>query len=115
MQRVDVGTAAPDWPACIDGEVWGTSTDSVVRVDPRTGRVLSRLGLGETLEEAAAGPDGLVWVTDKQHSRVYRLDRTGTSVVDSFPAGPGAFALAQSGEAMWVTSFAGADVRRYDP
>jgi streptogramin lyase len=115
MQRVDVGVVTPDWPTCIQGVVWVTTTDSVVRIAPRSGRVLSRLRLGETLEEAAAGPDGLVWVSDKQHSRVYRLDPTGSNVVDSFPAGPGAFALARTGEAMWVTSFAGSDARSYVP
>ncbi len=77
--------------------------------------MLSRLRLGETLAHAAAGPDGLVWVTDKQHSVVHRVDPEGRAVVDSFPAGPGAFALARAGRGMWVTSFAGSDIRRYQP
>jgi hypothetical protein len=86
----------------------------VLRLDARTGRVLSRLRIGDTLADAAAGPDDLVWVTDKQHSVVHRVAASGRSVVDSFPAGPGAFALARVGDSMWVTSFAGADVRRFD-
>ena len=58
---------------------------------------------------------GLVWVTDKQHSTVHRLTPDGERVVDTFPAGPGAFALARARDAMWVTSFAGSDARRFVP
>jgi streptogramin lyase len=113
MQRVSVGTATPRSQMCIRGVVWVTTLDTVVRVDARTGRVLSRLRIGETLGQAAEAHDGLVWVTDKQHSVVHRLTPDGRLVMDSFPAGPGAFALARAGDAMWVTSFAGSDVRRY--
>jgi streptogramin lyase len=113
VRRVTVG-ATPEWPHCIRGVVWVTAPDSVLRLDARTGRVLSRLRIGDTLADAAAGPDDLVWVTDKQHSVVHRVAASGRSVVDSFPAGPGAFALARVGDSMWVTSFAGADVRRFD-
>ena len=59
--------------------------------------------------------DGLVWVTDKEHSLVRRVTPDGRAVVDSVVAGPGAFAVARLGDAMWVTSFAGSDVRRFDP
>jgi streptogramin lyase len=113
MRRIDVGVAEPRDPTCIRGVVWVASPDSIVRIEPRSGRVLSRLHVGETLGEAAEAPDGFVWVTDKQHAQVHRLTLDGT-VVDSFPAGPGAFALARAGDSMWVTSFAGSDVRRFD-
>ena len=36
------------------------------------------------------------------------------TVVDEFPAGPGAFAVVSAAGAMWVTSYAGSDVGRYD-
>ena len=115
MRRIPVDSTAPGWPHCIHGEVWVITPDSVLRVHARTGRVLSRLRLGETLAQAVAAPDGLVWVTDKQHSAVHRVHPPGLKVVDSFPAGPGAFAIARAGGSMWITSFAGSDVRRYDP
>lgn len=115
VRRFSLKVIAPGWPQCVRGDLWVTTPDSVLRLDARTGRVLSRLRLGETLAQAAAGPDGLIWVTDKQHSVVHRVDASGRSVVDSFPAGPGAFALARIGDSMWVTSFAGRDVRRFDP
>ena len=114
MRRIDVGTAAPRDPICIRGVVWVTSPDSIIRLEPSSGRVLSRLHVGETLGEAAEAPDGLVWVTDKQHAQVHRLTLEGNVVVDGFPAGPGAFALARAGGSMWVTSYAGSDLRRFD-
>ena len=115
VRRVPVGATDPRRPRCIDGVVWVATPDSVLRLDPASGRVLGRLYIGETLGDLAAGPDGLVWVTDKEHSLVYRLSADGRSVVDSFPAGPGAFALARTGDTMWVTSYAGNDVRGYTP
>lgn len=115
MRKVEVVDEAPGWPTCIRGVLWVTTPDSVLRVDPRTGRLLTSLHVGETLADAAPGPDGLVWVTDKQHSVVHRLTPDGRHALDSFPAGPGAFALAREGRAMWVTSFAGADVRSFVP
>jgi streptogramin lyase len=113
VDRVDVGTASPREPECVRGELWVATPDTVLRLDARSGGVLGRLQLGETLATVAAGPDGLVWVTEKEHSRVYRLTADGGSIVDSFPAGPGAFALARTGSRMWVTSYAGSDVRAY--
>ena len=113
VRQVDVG-ATPEWPHCIGGRLWVTTPDSILRLDPGTGRLLSRLHIGETLADAAAAPDGLVWVTDKEHSVVHRVSVNGRSVVDSVPAGPGAFAVARLGKAMWVSSFAGSDVRRFD-
>jgi streptogramin lyase len=115
VERVDVGAGTPSSPRCVRGELWTTTADSVVRLDSRTGAVLARVLVGGTPADIAAGPDGLVWVTDKERSLVFRLDPAGTRIVDSFPAGPGAFALARLRGSMWVTSFAGADVRRYDP
>jgi hypothetical protein len=54
-------------------------------------------------------------VSDKEHSVVYRLDPTGSKIIDSFSAGAGAYALVRTGDTMWVTSFAGSDVRAYTP
>jgi len=115
VERVDVGAETPSWPSCIHGELWVTTSDSVLRLDSHTGAVLARVHLGGTPADTTAGPDGLVWVTDKERSLVFRVDPTRNAIVDSFPAGPGAFSLARLGNSVWVTSFAGADVRRYDP
>ena len=113
VRRVPVGAPEPRRPRCIGGAVWVATPDTVLRVDSSSGRVVARLRIGQTLGDLAAAPDGLVWVTDKQHSVVYRVDPTELTIVDSFSAGPGAFAPAQAGRTMWVTSYAGSDVRGY--
>jgi streptogramin lyase len=115
LQRVEVGAQTPGWPRCIGGELWVTTLDSVVRVDPESGTVRARIRLGGTPADAGAGPDGLIWVTDKERSLIDRIDPRTNKLVDSFPAGPGAFAFARVRTSMWVTSFAGTDIRRYDP
>ncbi len=115
IRRVDVGTTTPGWPRCVQGDLWVTAPGAVLKVDAATGKVLARLHLGGTPAEAAGGPDGLVWVTDKERSLVYRIYGAQATVTDSFSAGPGAYSLARAGEAVWITSFAGADIRRYSP
>jgi streptogramin lyase len=114
VRRVDVGTANPSWPRCIRGTLWVTASDTLLKVDGGTGKVLARLRLGGTLAEAAEGPEALVWVTDKERSLVHRIYAAQATVTDTFEAGPGAFALARAGDSMWITSFAGRDVRRFD-
>ena len=115
-QRVDVGVRAARWPRCVRGELWVTTEDTALRLAPRTSVVRAQFRLGSTLAEAAAGPGRAagVWVTDKEHSRVHRLDPVAGQVVDSFLAGPGALALESFAGSVWVTSFAGSDVRRFD-
>ena len=115
-RRVDVGVRAARWPRCLRGELWVTSEDSALRLDPSTGAARGRFRLGSTLAEAAlgAGSSAGVWITDKEHGRVHRLDPVAGQVVDSFPAGPGALALEHFAGSVWVTSFAGSDVRRFD-
>jgi streptogramin lyase len=114
IARVRVGTKSPRWPRCVRDELWVTTMDSVLRIDPRSEAVTARIHIGGTPVEASAGPDGLVWVTDKERSLVFRVDPRTNAVVDSFSTGPGAYAMARVGPAMWVTSFAGSDVRRYE-
>jgi streptogramin lyase len=113
MSRVDTRVDAPAWPRCVRGQLWVTTADSVLRVDPRSGDVLARIEIGGTPVESSAGPDGLVWITDKERSRVFRIDPATNAVVDSFAAGPGAYAMARIRDSVWVTSFAGSDIRRF--
>jgi len=114
LGRVDVGTANPSWPRCVRGILWVTASGTLLKVDAGNGTVQARLRLGGTLAEAAEGPDALVWVTDKERSLVHRIYAKQATVTDTFEAGPGAFALARAGDSMWITSFAGRDVRRFD-
>jgi len=115
-RRVEGRVRSPRWPRCVRGELWVTTEDSALRLAARTGAVRGHFPLGGTLAEAAAGAEraASVWVTDKEHSRVHRLDPAAAQVVDSFTAGPGALALEHFAGSVWVTSFAGSDVRRFD-
>lgn len=114
-RRIGVRATGPGWPRCAGSELWVTTPTGVLRLDRRSGKVRARVRLEGTPAEAAAGPDGLVWVTDKERSLVHRIHAPRAKVVSSFSAGPGAYSLARVGGSMWITSFAGADVRRYDP
>lgn len=112
-RRVDVVVTTPRWPRCVRGQLWVTTESELLRVGSRTGELLAHIPLGETLAEAAAAPDSTIWVTDKQRSLVHRIEPTQGLVLDSFPAGRGALSLARLGSSMWISSFAGADVRRF--
>ena len=91
---------------------WVTTIDSVLQIDPRRAKFFGHYELGGNVPaEAAAGPDGLVWVTDMERSLVHRVDPVNRHLVDAFAAGP-AYALARTGGAMRITSFAGSDVRQ---
>jgi streptogramin lyase len=120
MRRVDVGVSTPRMPRCIEDELWVTTEDAVFRASPQTGEVRAQILLAGTPAEAglarsASGGVPVVWVTNKERSLVYRIDPGSGRVVDSFPAGSGALAQEVFAGSVWITSFAGSDVRRYDP
>jgi len=119
-RRVDVVVRNPRMPQCIDGELWVTTENAALRVSPRTGEILGHFQLGTTLAEAGPARSGIggaraIWVTNKERSLVHRIDPVSGHVVDSFPAGAGALAQARFGGAVWISSFAGTDVRRFVP
>lgn len=119
-RRVDVVVRTPRMPQCINGELWVTTETAALRVSPRTGELRGHFTLGATLAEAgpatrADSGAGAIWVTNKERSLVHRIDPGSGIVLDSFPAGPGALAQARFAGSVWISSFAGSDIRRYDP
>jgi YVTN family beta-propeller protein len=117
VERVPVGESSPN--LFVDGtaDLWVVASggDLLVRVDPDTKRVRARLPIGRTLGHGAGAPDGTIWVPDKEQNVVYRIDPRGNRVIDTVPAGSGAFAAAKAFGSMWVTSYAGQDVWRFHP
>jgi streptogramin lyase len=114
VSRFPMGALRPGWFAAGTNDLWITAADTdVLHVDPSTGRVLGRLHVGRTLAQGAAAPDGTIWIPDKEQSLVYRIDPLHERVLDSFPAGPGAYLALGAFGSMWVLSYAGADVRRF--
>ena len=112
-RRADVVVEGPGWPRCLRGELWVTTPRAVLRVAARSGELRGHIELGGTPAEAAA-VERTVWVTDKERSVVHRID-PGFGRADSFRAGPGAYSLVHFAGSMWISSFAGSDVRRFDP
>jgi streptogramin lyase len=116
VRRFDVGEQAPRVFVAGTRDLWVQADGRhLVRVDPETGRDLAHMQFGKTLAEAATAPDGSIWMPDKEQNVVYRIDPRRPAVIDSFGAGRGAFVALRAYGSMWVTSFAGTDVWRYDP
>lgn len=116
VDRIDVGVPAPRGFVAGTKYLWiQANTGDLVQFDPVARRVLTHLEVGRTLAQGAVAPDGTIWVPDKEQNIVYRVDPGRRRVVDSFPAGPGAFVTLRAYRSMWVTSYAGRDVRRFRP
>ena len=112
--RVLVGVKAPSHFLATTSAIWIVNDgDTIVRFDPKTGAVLGTTHLGRTLVQPASAPDGTIWVPDKEIDRIFRVDPTTGTVVDSFPGSDGAFTALRSFGSMWVTGYAGADVWRF--
>jgi streptogramin lyase len=116
VDRMDVGVRAPGWFVAGTKDLWIQANDGdLVHLDPVGLRVLAHLHVGRTLAQGAAAPDGTIWMPDKEQGVVYRIDPGRQRVLSSFPAGPGAYAALRAYGSMWVTSYAGSDVRRFRP
>jgi streptogramin lyase len=116
VERFPVGERAPGWFAAGTRDFWiQAGGGDVVHFDPVQRRVLARLQVGRTLAQGAAAPDGTIWMPDKEQSVVYRIDPAKERVIDSFPAGAGAYVALRAYGAMWVTSYASNDVWRFRP
>ena len=116
IERIDVGVREPRGFVAGTKDLWiQANTGDLLRFDPVTRRVRAHLEVGRTLATGAVAPDGTIWIPDKEQNLVYRVDQARQRVVDSFPAGPGAFVTLRAYGSMWVTSFAGSDVRRFRP
>lgn len=117
VKRVEVGIRAPGWFVTGGTEdLWIQANDGdLVHFDPIDLRVVARLRVGRTLGQGAVAPGGTIWMPDKEQSVVYRIDPKRARVLDSFPAGSGAYVVLNTYGSMWVTSYAGDDVWRFSP
>jgi streptogramin lyase len=114
--RVPVGAKAPGWFVAGAKDVWVvTQEETVVRIDPATNRVVAVLSVPGVPVEGASAPDGTLWIPSKQANTVTRIDPQRNRVLGTLAAGPGAYVAHRAFGSMWVTSYAGADVRRYRP
>jgi streptogramin lyase len=113
VTQIGVGHTAPGFLTVAAGSLWTTTEDGyALRVDP-AGPTIRAFPVPGTPAEARLGRDGTIWVAEKQHNTLTRIDPRANRIVDVTGAGPGALAVVAAGGDMWVTSFAGSDVWRF--
>lgn len=116
VEQIDLGVRAPGWFVAGTRDLWIQANEGdLLHVDAVGLRVLAHLQVGRTLAQGAAAPGGTIWMPDKEQGIVYRVDPERQRVLGSFPAGPGAYVALRAHDSMWVTSYAGRDVRRFRP
>jgi streptogramin lyase len=114
VARAPIAHRSPGFVTAIDGSIWTTTEDgAAVRLDPATRRVIASPPVPGTPAGIAPARDGTVWVAEKQFDTLSRIDPRTNEVIDVTGAGRGALAIVAANGDLWVTSFAGADVRRY--
>jgi DNA-binding SARP family transcriptional activator/ABC-type branched-subunit amino acid transport system substrate-binding protein/streptogramin lyase len=103
------------------GSVWVTEGgSSLVRVDPRTSRVVDRIDLGRPLDGVTAA-DGVVWAISGPSATVLRVDRRGRETlripIVSEPGSESPYPLdVAAGEGyVWVLNGNTATITKIDP
>jgi YVTN family beta-propeller protein len=109
----------PGHPVALDarlGRLWVVDCrdGALLAVDPESGRVVTRLRLGQGANDVVAFA-GAVWVSNWRSNSVIRVDPTDVSVEAVIDAGdtPGELAGGRSG--LWVADTRGTRVLRIDP
>ena len=101
--RYPLGGAAPDGIALGFGAVWVSASDNtVVRLEPDTGQIVTRIPVGTGPAALAIGRTG-VWVADVRAGDVERIDPGTNEVVARRTVRGAPSALAAAGGAVWVT------------
>jgi DNA-binding SARP family transcriptional activator/ABC-type branched-subunit amino acid transport system substrate-binding protein/streptogramin lyase len=103
------------------GGVWVTDGSShLVRVDPRTSRVLARVDVGHSLNDVAVG-EGAIWTISGRAATVSRIDPRTLRVTDRIPivsrpgaAAPYPIAIRAGLGSIWVLNANVAAVTRID-
>jgi streptogramin lyase len=115
ISRIPIGHPQAGFLVSLGGSLWTTTGDAyAVRIDPKTRRVVASFRIRGTPAGIAAAPDGLIWVAEKEHDTITRIDPISNKVVDVTPAGDGALSVVSAAGDMWVTNYAGTDVWRFD-
>jgi streptogramin lyase len=90
-----------------------SSEDTVTRIETATNEIAARFPLGGTFSQGTAGPDGMVWIPNKERNTITRFNPRTNRVAGVIAAGPGVLGTTSGFKSVWATSYLGADVRRY--
>src|SRR3989442_3456835 len=98
------------------GTLWILKNDEqmVLRVDPRSQRVLAGIAVGFVPFDIAA-TDNAVWITGYWADQLARIDPKTNEVVARLTVPDGASGVAVSDEAVWVASTIAGELSRIDP
>lgn len=107
----------PSGLAVGEGSLWVTANDkrALLRIDPRTDRVLSTIPLGGRPFDVGVGA-GMVWVSDFFEDRVWRVDPADNRVVaqlEGLAHGPSTIRVGR--DAVWVANSRASQLSRIDP
>jgi streptogramin lyase len=115
VSQFPLGHRAPGFLENIGGDLWTTTGDGqALRIDPRTGGLIASIPIPGTTAQPAAAPDGTIWIAEKERNTVTRIDPVTNTILNVSGAGRGALAIAVASGDMWVTSYAGSDVWRFN-
>jgi hypothetical protein len=97
------------------GSLWqaGVATQTIYRLDPRSGRTLAEIPIGVAPQQMTAG-DGSLWVGSPS-GRVTRIDMTTNTITGTFQVNGPAPAAAAGLGAVWIADTAKAALLRVQP
>jgi DNA-binding beta-propeller fold protein YncE len=85
--------------------VWVTSESGVVhKLDPRTGKTIFSVRVGDDADYVTAG-SGSIWVSCYDDERLWRLDPKTGKVLQTITVGLGAQGMAVDGPTVWVANY----------
>jgi YVTN family beta-propeller protein len=111
-----VPTGADGALASGGGSVWhaGSATQSIYRLDPRSGRTLAKIPVGVVAKHLAVGDDGSLWV-GSDSGRVTRIDMATNKITGTFQVSGRAPAVAAGFGSVWIVDTAHAALLRVQP
>jgi DNA-binding beta-propeller fold protein YncE len=112
VRRCDLPKAV----AAVAGAIWATKNDTqeLVRIDPRSNRVVATIPVGIDAWYLAASPTA-VWATDFYRDTVVHVDPIAgrlVATITGLPYGPSGIAIA--GDTVWVASSRADEMSRID-
>jgi YVTN family beta-propeller protein len=112
---VPVGLFAPDSLAVGPSGIWVASSGDqfVVRISPRTLKVVARIKVGLGPSNPAIASDGTVFVPNNADGTVSRIDPRRNRVVATFRVGSHPYPAATAFGDVWVPASGGRQVVRF--